>query len=70
MSTAQTQYTHRYRNTHCKQMTLSISISDMDMLERAAAYAGQSRTAYILQAVRERIERDDIPATDHIDSDI
>lgn len=43
-------------------MTLRISKDDMRQLDDAAALAGQSRTAYILQAIRERMERDDAPA--------
>ena len=52
----------RYESTHTARMTLQVSKADMDMLDRLAAYTGQSRTAYIMQAVRERAERDDAPA--------
>lgn len=51
----------RYNATHMSRMELCISKADMAMLEQLAAYAGQSRTAYIMQAVRERAERDDAP---------
>lgn len=52
----------RYNDAHTSRMSLRISKADMDMLDQLAAYAGQSRTAYIMQAVRERAERDDAPA--------
>lgn len=51
----------RYEASHKARMTLQLSKSDMAMLDQLAAYAGQSRTAYIMQAVRERAERDDAP---------
>lgn len=44
------------------RMTLRISKDDMRTLDDAATLAGQSRTAYIMQAIRERMERDDAPA--------
>ena len=52
----------RYQAAHTARMTLQLSKADMAMLDQLAAYAGQSRTAYIMQAVRERAERDDAPA--------
>lgn len=52
----------RYNEAHTARMSLRVSKSDMAMLDQLAAYAGQSRTAYIMQAVRERAERDDAPA--------
>ena len=51
----------RYEAAHKTRMTLQLSKTDMAMLDQLAAYAGQSRTAYIMQAVRERAERDDAP---------
>lgn len=52
----------RYHDAHTMRMTLRVTKADMAMLDQLAAYAGQSRTAYIMQAVRERAERDDAPA--------
>lgn len=51
----------RYNDAHTMRMTLRVSKADMTMLDQLAAFAGQSRTAYIMQAVRERAERDDAP---------
>lgn len=52
----------RYNARNYKQLNIAIRPDDYDAIDRAAVYAGQSRTAYILQAVRERIARDDAPA--------
>ena len=61
---ARTNAARKYHEREYKRMTLTIRNNDMDMLDRAAACAGQSRTTYILQAVRERIKKDDAPAVD------
>lgn len=50
----------RYR-AKMARMELRMQHDDMRALDDAAALAGQSRTEYILQALRERMERDDAP---------
>ena len=45
-----------------KRVPVSVPLDEWDAVQQAAAAAGQSASAYMLQAVRDRVARETAPA--------
>lgn len=53
------EYNARYSAEHYTTIGLKMLPEDADMIRAAAAAAGQSNSQYVIQAVRERMEREE-----------
>lgn len=54
---AQLLASQKYKAEHCRQTTLCMRVEDFEVLESFRQLAGESRQGFIVQAVKERIDR-------------
>ena len=60
------QYVYDYKAEKIKRVPLDVQMAFYDEIKAAADQAGESVNGYIKEAIRQRMERDGLPAADPV----
>lgn len=63
---AQNRATYKYAKEHLKRIPLDVQLDEYAQIKAAADQAGESVNGYIKEAIRQRMERDGLPAADPV----